>query len=136
MEKFHEVLRDARRQSPYKSAADFARHAGLTERTYQAYESGMRVPSLEVLEYIVGRSSVLPKIGEKLFVLHRLALAEKSGIDLNIFEQTVNVSELAEKIGKEVEYELKRYNIHVTPRIRRVCNRRIAMILDGALRKE
>ena len=136
MEKFYEVLREARRQSPYKSAADFARHAGLTERTYQAYESGMRVPAIEVLEYIVGRSSVLPKIGEKLFVLHRLALAEKSGIDLSIFEQKVNVSELAEKIEREVEYELKRYNITVTPRIRRVCIRRISMILDGALRNE
>lgn len=136
MEKFHEVLREARRQSPYKSAADFARHARLTERTYQAYESGMRVPSLEVLEYIVSRSSVLPKISKKLFVFHRLALAEKNGVDLSIFEQAVDVSELAERIGKEVEYELKRYNITVTPRIRRVCVRRIAMILDSALRNE
>jgi hypothetical protein len=96
----------------------------------------MRVPSAEVLKYIVSRSSVLPKIREKLFVLHRLALAEKSGIDLDIFERPVNVSELAERISKEVGYELKRYNIHVTPRIRRVCIRRIAMILDRALRKE
>lgn len=136
MEKFHEVLRDARRQSPYKSASDFARHAGISPRTYTNYESGTRVPSLEDLEYIVSRSSVLPKIGEKLFVLHRLALAEKSGIDLDIFKQPVDVSDLAEKIGREVGYELKRYNITLTPRIKRVCTRRIAMILDGALRKE
>ena len=136
MEKFHEVLREARRQSPYQSAADFARHAGLMEQTYQAYESGKRVPSIEALEYIVSRSSVLPKIGEKLFVLHRLALAEKNGVDLSIFEQNVDVSELAERIGKEVEYELKRYNIDVTPRIRRVCVRRIFMILGDALRRE
>jgi transcriptional regulator with XRE-family HTH domain len=136
MEKFHEVLKEARKQSSFKSANDFARHAGLHIRTYSAYESGQRVPSAEVLGYIVSRSSVLPKIGERLFVLHRLALAEKSGIDLNIFERPVDVSDLAEKIGREVKYELKRYNITVTPRIERVCVRRIAMILDGALRKE
>jgi len=136
MEKFHEVLREARRQSLYRSASDFARHAGLNERTYRAYEEGMRVPSLDVLNYIIERSFILPKIKEKLYVLHRLALAEKSGIDLDIFERPVNVSDLAEKIGREVKYELKRYNITVTPRIERVCVRRIAMILDGALRKE
>lgn len=96
----------------------------------------MRVPSLDVLNYIIERSFILPQIKEKLYVLHRLALAEKSGIDLDIFEQPVNVSDLAEKIGREVKYELKRYNITVTPRIERVCVRRITMILDGALRKE
>jgi len=136
MEKFHEVLREARRQSPYRTASDFARHAGLNERTYRCYEEGMRVPSLDVLNYIVERSPILPKIKEKLYVLHRLALAEKSGVDLDIFKQSVNVSDLAEKIGREVKYELQRYNITITPRIERVCARRIAMILDGALRKE
>jgi len=136
MEKFHEVLKEARRQSPYKSASDFARHAGISIRTYVNYENGTRVPSREILDYIVSRSSVLPEIGEKLFVLHRLALAEKSGIDLDIFEQPVDVSDLAEKIGREIGYELQRYNITLTPRIKRVCTRRIAMILDGALRKE
>lgn len=96
----------------------------------------MRVPSLEVLNYIVERSSVLPKLGEKLYVLHRLALAEKSGIDLDIFKQPIDVSDLAEKISREVGYELQRYSIALTPRVQRVCTRRIAMILDGALRKE
>ena len=136
MEKFHEVLREARRQSPYKSASDFARHASIRIRTYTHYENGTRVPSREVLDHIVSRSSVLPKLGEKLFAIHRLALAEKSGIDLDIFKQPVDVSDLAEKISREISYELKRYNITLTPRINRVCQRRIAMILDGALRKE
>jgi hypothetical protein len=135
MEKFHEVLREARRQSSYRSAGDFALHAGLVVRTYQAYESGMRVPSREVLEHIVSRSTILPKISKKLFALHRLALAEKSGIDLSIFEQNVNVSELAEKITTELGHELQRYNINITPRIKRVCTRRIFMLLDHALRK-
>jgi transcriptional regulator with XRE-family HTH domain len=84
MEKFHEVLKDARQQSPYRSAADFARHIGLNERTYLCYEFGTRVPSREVLEYIVNRAPIPPKIKEKLLILHRLALAEKSGVDLNI----------------------------------------------------
>ena len=136
MEKFHEVLREARRQSRYKYSCDFAEHAGLVERTYNAYESGDRVPSLEILEQIISKTTVLPQMEAKLRTAHRLSLAEKHGVDLSIFENRVDVSDLSEKVIRELEYELRRYNITLTPQIKRVCVRRISMLLDSALRKE
>lgn len=135
MEKFYEALKEVRERSPYRSAADFARHTDLVPRTYSGYETGQNVPSEFVLERIINKSSVPPMIAERLRSLHRLAIAEKSGVDLSMFERIVDASDLAERIIKELEYELKRYNITITPRIRRVCNRRVSMILDNALRK-
>lgn len=135
MEKFCETLKKTRRRS-HQTAADFAKYANLRPRTYYSYESGGRIPPEPVLEAIINKTSLTSMEAEKLRSLHRLAMAERPDVDMSMFEHLVDVSGLAERIAKEIGFELKRYNITVTPRIQRVCERRISMILDDALRRK
>jgi transcriptional regulator with XRE-family HTH domain len=135
MKRFHQALKEARLMTPYRYTSDFANRVGFKERTYQKYETGERVPSTRALERLLSGGPFPDDVAGKLRKLHRLALAEKNGVDLSLLEQPIDLSDLAKKIALEVEFELKRYNIDLTPRIKRVCVRRIQMILDSVLRR-
>jgi transcriptional regulator with XRE-family HTH domain len=133
VERFCEALKRARERK-YRSASDFSQSAGIKIRTYQCYEGGERVPAEAMLETILTKLGLPHEEAEQVRSLHRRALAEKSGVDLSKLETLIDVSGVSEKIVREVGYELKRYNVDLTPRMVRVLTRRVSMILDDSVR--
>ena len=135
MDEFNEVLTTARKQSPYPHRADFARVAQIARRTYERYEAGSVIPAEEYLERIIQHCAIPMETAARLRALRTIALAKRAGVPIGTPLPELNVSELAERIQKEVEYELKRAGVKLMPSTKRVCARRIAMILSTALRK-
>lgn len=135
MDEFKEVLAQARRQSPYPNRTDFARAAQISRRAYERYEAGATIPEEEYLERIILHCSISTDMAVRLRQLRTEALARRAGVPVGNPLPDLNVSELAERIQKEIEYELKRAGVKLMPSTKRVCARRIAMILSTALRK-
>jgi len=135
MDEFRDALTQARKQSPYPHRTDFARRAQMTRRTYERYEAGSVIPAEEYLERIIRHCAIPPETAERLWRLRTEALAKRAGVPVGAPLPDLDVSELAERIQKEVEYELKRAGVKLMPSTKRVCARRIAMILSTALRK-
>lgn len=134
MEEFHELLIEARKQSSYPLQIDFAHRAHVDRRDYQRWEYGELLPGDESFNRIVTLCGVPKSLCERLRMLLNKARASRAGISIGTAAVLdLNVSALAERIHREVEFELKRMNVKVTPRMRRVCTRRIEMILSSAL---
>lgn len=131
---FHEVLRDARKSSRYSRLCDFLVQVGMHKKSYTRYESGEQIPKASYLERILKYSGFSESVCSELRELHAEAVAEKSGVAVKRLPATLNVSELAAKIQREIEYELKRERLFVTKRTSHVCVRRIEMLLKDALR--
>jgi len=135
MGEFQDALKEVRSGSAYPRSIDFSRAIGIPRRTYTHYETGDQYPAEETLERIIRYAAVPNNVAIKLRELRNKGLALRAGIELVVLSVNVDVSSLAEKIQREVEYELKRAGIKMTPRSRKVCVRRINMILDDALGK-
>jgi transcriptional regulator with XRE-family HTH domain len=135
MDEFKEALAEARKNSRYPHRPDFAKAAHVARRTYEKYEAGDTVPSEEYLERIILHCSISTETADRLRRLRTETLARRAGVPVGTPFPDLNVSELAERIQKEIEYELKRAGVKLMPSTKRVCARRIAMILNTALRK-
>ena len=133
MEPFHEALRNARTTSRYPRRCDFIGKAGLLHKTYNRYESGEHLPEVKFLEKIIQRCGLSETVAHKLRELHAVEVAHRLGIEIRQLPATLNVSELTDKIQREIEYELKRSRIFITSRTRQVCLRRVEMLLKDAL---
>jgi hypothetical protein len=125
-------LKEARAQCPYPALVDFSRAAQISDDSCWEYERGRELPPQATLENIIKRCSIPEGLAAKLRVLHMEARVARANISV-VPAPTLDVSELAEKIQREVDYELKRVNIQLTPQTRRVCVRRIGMLLNDAL---
>ena len=134
MESFHEALRSARKSSRYPRRCDFIQVSGVTRSTYGRYESGAHLPELQYLERIIQECGISEAIANKLRELHAVEVAQRLGVKIRQLPATLDVSELAEKIGREIEYELKRARLFITSHTRQVCTRRIEMLLRDSLR--
>jgi hypothetical protein len=131
---FHEALREVRVSSRYPRRCDFIRVAGIYSRSYSRYESGAHLPELQYLEQIIHRCGIPEAVAKRLRELHAIEAARRLGVEMRQLPATLNVSELAERIQRETEYELKRAHLFITSRTRQVCIRRIEMLLKDALR--
>jgi hypothetical protein len=130
---FGETLRRARKTSRYPRGVDFTKIAGITWNKYRTYESGVSLPSISTLEKIIQRCCLSEEAAKNLIELRAIAIIRRHGVTMKPLPATLNVSELAEKIQREVEYELKRAQLQVTTHTRQVCTRRIEMLLKDAL---
>lgn len=130
---FAECLRYIRSRSPYPVKSDFSAASGMSRRMYLHYEDGERLPRPKSLEQMILQCRISTQDADKLRDVWNRSKAEQAGVKINPLAPDINVSELSERVVKEVEYELKRTNIRLTPRTRRVCKRRIAMILSDTL---
>ena len=133
-QKFHEALREARKSSRYPLLSDFARKADLLSRTTRKYESGEALPPIKVLNEIIDRCGMAEHEAQKLRELHAIEVARRLGVTFRRIPNTLNVSDLAIRIQREIEYELKREQIFVTKKTNNACVRRIEMLLKDALR--
>lgn len=131
MDEFREVLKEARAECPYPHLIDFARVSQLSKNACRGFEDGTKFPAPETLERMIHYCAIPSKVAARLRELHMVERAKRAGVPIG--SPLVNVSELAERIQREVEYELKRAHIQLTPRTRRVCVRRIGMLLSDAL---
>ena len=130
---FHDALRDARLSSRYPRMCDFTRIAGVREHTYAQCESGRRFLTVLHLEQTIHRCGISETVANNLRQLHAIEVAKRLGITIRQLPPNLNVSELAAKIQREVEYELKRSRLTITTRTRQVCTRRIEMLLKDSL---
>lgn len=129
-EEFHIELKRVREESRFPRRLDFIERCQMDERNYRRFEAGENVPSEATLEKILVNCFIPEAKAKKLRHLANIARARKLGVRM---PQTmdVNVSDLAEKIQRELEFELRRTGVKVTPRTRKVCLRRIEIILKN-----
>jgi hypothetical protein len=128
-----DFLRILREESHYPSLNSLAEHLSVEKFTIQRWERES-IPQPTSLDHIVERLHLSKEKEAKLRLLWHREKAQSLGVDLNAELPKVNVSEVAAKIQREVEYELKRVgHIKLTPRTRRVCVARIEMILRSVL---
>lgn len=129
-----DLLKSLREESHYPTRRSAAQICGVHERNYRGYEEGKSLPSDERIDLIVSKLSIPADKADELKRLKNRERAARMGVDLNGGRPPVNVSEVAAKIQREVEYELRRVGgVEVTPKTRRVCLARIEMILKHAL---
>jgi len=134
MASFSEEMTRIRLGSRYPDKTDFARYAGLHPKLYRDYENGLKLPTKDTLEKIIKGTCLTEDEAVLLREVRNDDKARRSGIDLRpVGSIKADVPNLAERIQKELEYELKRASITVSPRTRRVCIRRIEIILKDAL---
>jgi len=131
---FHEAIRKARFESQYPRLCDFVRVSRVSHDTYVQYESGLRLPKLQSLNRIILHSGISEQTAKKLREIHAISLARRLGVEMRQLPPGLKASELAEKIQREVEYELKRVGTSITGNTSRVCARRIEILLKDALR--
>lgn len=133
---FGEYLRYLREKSPYPTVEEFGRHCGFHVRLCLKWEQGEVTPSTPALKEILRKMPLSPEERRKLQLLWNRGRAASFGVDLHDEPPSLNVSEVAATIQREVEHELKRVGgIEVTVRTRRVCIARIELILKNALGK-
>ena len=134
MSDFCDLLKKVREESHYPTSRATAEICGLNRKIYLRYENGKAIPSLRVLDRIISRLLVPEKLGQEL---RRLRMVEGESRYEAQVRAEIDPREVAAKIQRELEYELKRVGgIEVTPRTRRVCKVRIEMILKHALGME
>jgi transcriptional regulator with XRE-family HTH domain len=113
---------------------DFAHYSGIHKEHYREYELGTKLPTKVTLEKIIEGTCLTEEEAVLLRETRNEEKARRSGIDLRpAGSLKIDVSNLAEKIQKELEYELKRSTVTLSKRTRRVCIRRIEIILRDAL---
>lgn len=131
---FHLKLAALRQQSRWPDQEDFANQVGLSLGGYRKYETGERIPSLEVMQQIFERANVYPKIAEEVLSLRNDAKALQVGLKPH-FGQTsaIDSDALAKRIKSEVVFVLKQAGIDMKDGTKGVVEKRIAMILKSVL---
>jgi len=133
MEEFNELLVEVRKASNYPHPKDFASRLPINYRTYRRWETGELLPSDLSFERMLTACRIPSESYHQLQILLNKERAKRRGIKLNPSGANLNLPSIAERIEREVEFELKRLNVTVTPRMRRVCTHRIHMILSVVL---
>lgn len=112
------VLKTLRKTRGYTSAKDFCKAIGISFNTYQNYESGSRVPTVEILvkianfygvttDYLLGRDSqksneLTPTQREEIATQKWLSLdKEKRDALLQMMETCIKTFEAAESNNKK-----------------------------------
>lgn len=113
-----DILKTLRKARGYTSAKDFCKAIGISFSTYQNYESGSRVPTVEMLikiadfygvttDYLLGRDSqksneLTPTQREEIATQKWLSLdKEKRDALLQMMETCIKTFETAEADNKE-----------------------------------
>lgn len=114
--------------------ADFARYSGIHKELYRDYEVGKGIPNKETLEKIIQGGCLTETEATLLRELRNEEKARRNGVDLRPPDSIkIDVSSVAKQVRNELEYELKRTNIHLNIRTRRALLLRIEIILKNAL---
>ena len=130
----HKRLVAIREQSRWPDQEDFSRQVGLSVGGYRKYETGTRIPSLEVLQRIIERVGVDQKDATDLLNLRNDAKATQIGIVGSICQtHAADCEALAKRIRTETIYVLKQAGIDVKEPTRAVMEKRVAMILKSVL---
>lgn len=133
MEEFKDVLKAAREASFYRTQTAFAKTSGIHIRDLEKYEDGEVFPKPETLEKIIRMTGIPESTAQHLRKALNDDRAKRLGLKLDTNVPDIDIPSLAEKIQREIEYELKRERIRVPLKTSRVCQRRVAIILKSAL---
>jgi len=135
MDEFNVLLKRFRQESRWPEAWDFANRVGCSRGGYAKYENGTRLPNQQDLERIV-RLALFTE-GQAAAISNSWVLAQtrKAGIPCagNEASKGIDVPKLATKLANEVQYELKRDGVLITPITRNVLERRMTTILRSVL---
>jgi transcriptional regulator with XRE-family HTH domain len=130
----HKRIAALREQSRWPDQEDFASQVGLSLGGYRKYETGERIPSLEVLRQIVERAGIDQGTADELLNLRNDAKAGQMGLLGSVSQtQAVDCESLAKRVRAETVYVLKQVGIDVKEPTRRVMEKRISMILKSVL---
>lgn len=131
---FHLKLASIRQSSPWPDQEEFSYQVGLSYGGYKKYETGERIPSVEVLSKICSKLRLEEADAEELWNLRDDAKAQQVGISRPFgLGSSVNVEELAKRIQKETSYILKQAGTKLTGRTEETLSKRILIILKNAL---
>lgn len=131
---FHLKLASMRQTSRWPDQEEFAYQVGLSYGGYKKYETGERIPSVEVLTQICEKLRPNEDDAEELWRLRDDAKAKQVGISRPFgLGSAVNVDELAGRIQKEATYILKQAGLKVPSPTQKVLAKRILIILKNAL---
>ena len=114
-----DILKTLRKARGYTNAKDFCEYAGISFNTYQNYEAGSRVPTVEILvkianfygvttDYLLGRDSqksneLTPTQREEIATQKWLSLdKEKRDALLQMMETCIKTFEAAESNHKKI----------------------------------
>lgn len=121
-------------KSRWPDQEDFSRQVGLSLGGYRKYETGERIPSLEVLHQIIERAGIDQKVAAELLNLRNDARAIQVGVVGSICQtQAVDCDALAKRIRSETVFVLKQAGVDVKEPTKGVMEKRIAMILKSVL---
>lgn len=115
-----DILKTLRKARGYTNAKDFCEDAGISFNTYQNYEAGSRVPTVEILvkianfygvttDYLLGRDSqksneLTPTQREEIATQKWLSLdKEKRDALLQMMETCIKTFEAAESNHKKIQ---------------------------------
>jgi len=131
---FHLRLASFRSESRWPDQEDFADHVGLSLGGYRKYETGERIPSLEVLQQIFERTRTNPKTAAEILNLRNDAKAAQVGLKMPFgLTSAVDSNALAKRIRSEIIFVLKQAGIEVRDSTKGVMEKRITMILKSTL---
>lgn len=134
MHPIHQRLASLRMQSRWPDQEDFANQVGLSLGGYRKYETGERIPSLNVLQQIVAQANLDQKTAAELLNLRNDAKAIQVGLAGSVSQtQVVDCEALAKRIRSEVVYVLKQAGVEVKEATKGVMEKRISMILRNVL---
>jgi transcriptional regulator with XRE-family HTH domain len=131
---FHLKLASLRMQSRWPDQEEYSSQVGLSLGGYRKYETGERIPSLEVLQQIFERTNLDPRTASTILNLRNDAKAAQVGLKMPFgLTSAVDSAALSKRIGAEVMFVLKQAGAEVKGSTRGVIEKRVAMILKSAL---
>ena len=130
---FSELLTQARLDSAYPTVQEFTDRAGIAERCYTKYIKGEGWPNVETLKRIIRNCGIPESLGFTLQDVRAREKAYRLGVRVGMPTVTANIPELADRILREIEFELKRSGVTMMPRTQRVCINRITTLLKSTL---
>jgi len=137
-QRFGDLLKATREASRWPEITDFAIQAQVSRGGYRKYESGERLPSVEMLEQIILNTQIPGKVADRLRELRDGERIDQ--VDLSLGQppppaQTVptDAARLADRLHSEILYVLKQSGIRPDTRTKQVMKKRIAIILTATL---